>query len=31
MFQKQSSFEQLTKNMYHIYFKLSGLVTDYFS
>lgn len=31
MFQQESSIEQLSKNMYHIYFKLSHLVTDYFS
>ena len=31
MFQKENSMEQLAKNMYHIYFKLSQLVTDYFS
>ena len=31
MFQQASSIEQLSKNMYHIYFKLSHLVSDYFS
>ena len=31
LFQKESSIDQLAKNMYHIYFKISGLVNDYFS
>ena len=31
LFQKDDSFEQLVKNMYHIFFKISHLVTDHFS
>jgi hypothetical protein len=31
LFKKEGNLDQLAKNMYHIYFKLSQLVTDYFS
>jgi len=30
-FKKEDTVDQLAKNMYHIYFKLSQMVTDYFS
>lgn len=31
LFKRDDDFEQLVRNLYHIYFKLSQLVTDYFS
>jgi hypothetical protein len=31
LFKRDDDFEQLVRNLYHIYFKLSQLVADYFS
>lgn len=31
LFKKEGGLEQLARNVYHIYFKLSQMVTDYFS